>query len=157
MNTEPLKTAVKTLVEAIDQGQPDDLELDELVELGLLLARLTKHSKTLLEPIKDILRVEARERLDTQNEAAGDIVFQGGDGGQVVVKVGKATATLRKKADLLQLRKALNGQFPAFFKPEFKLQKAFDKAFQAADEGVRKAVLNVIDYPNPTPRVSFKD
>jgi hypothetical protein len=143
--------------EAVARG-----DLSEIAGCALDLALCNKAILDKLEPLKDLLREEARDRASPELPTSVRIDAEGG--GHCVVTFPAKQMRLSKEADCAWLLERLGAaRFDEFFEtrttykprgkqPFVRVANSFDGTPELLSD-----LLNSIDMVEPTPRVSFKD
>lgn len=128
----------------------DQMDLQSLVEMGQRLWWVVKRANKILDGIKVRFRNEAQH---------GHARFDAPDGSHCLVIPHSAGVTLRKDADIEQVKKILGDRFDLFFEEvvTYKPRKDFTSRVASCPVSEQKLVMHVIDIADRTPRVVFKD
>ena len=124
------------------------------VELGYLLSGLNRHSGRALEALKLSLREVARQQLKDQY---GTQILKGASQSRAAVHFPRPQVKLRKGADMKVLQAHLGDQFPVFFRTIYTPTPDFtDHLGDLKDVKDKAALLEAVDIPESTPRVTFE-
>jgi hypothetical protein len=146
---------VSDLIAQVESLRCQELEPEELADVGQVLWDLSTKTTNSLKPLKKALRKIA---IDRWGHGPGPRHFVGYQGGECVVTVPHPSLRVRPGADMEKL-KAMIGEvaFGDHFDTTYKPRKSFrDRVASCSDKGQQTSLLGVVDEVEGTPRVSFK-
>jgi hypothetical protein len=131
-----------------------NLSLEVRVAAGARLWDLIKRAKAALEPLKDVLRLEARSKI----EGTGTVTLEGTGMTRAMVTIPESSLQIVKNTDMDALKKVLGSAFDSIFEENvtYKCRSNATAHIRNLPRKEQSTVLAVVREDEGKPRVSFQ-
>lgn len=151
-----VRALLEKLTDLRSDINPQNLQLKDQVELGQLLWDLAQESNRLLVPIKGALRQEALAR--STGKPGRQLLHGRSSAAQCTVVVQAPVFRLKEGVSEQDLHRLFGADFPLYFNPTpLQVKPDIQQIVDKASPEVLGKLVQVLDYIDPPPRVSFKD